>query len=267
MRSRLGVPITVAGNPPVRFGSADFAAENRDQPPPGFALFLGRVALNDVFGMGLLPITEVLAFAVVYAILLRSFGHPFLTALAAPILVEGFLVASSVLVKRVLVGSRWGSDHSAPFWSWRHFTYFFAQDFFFAGCRRTMGLLAGTVLANPILRQLGCRIGRRTLLTEPLQAFDWNAVTLGDDCVFDGLLQLHSFENMTLRVKRTVIENGSSVNFGATVMGGAVVEPGTTLLPLSLVLKEMQLPAATWEGSPAEPASAEWLGRNGCDAR
>ena len=77
-----------------------------------------------------------------------------------------------------------------------------------------MGLLAGTVLANPIPRQLGCRIGKRTLLTEPLQAFDWNAVTLGDDCVFDGLLQLHSFESMTLRVKRTVIESGSSVDFG-----------------------------------------------------
>ena len=54
-------------------------------------------------------------------------------------------------------------------------------------------------------------------------------------------------------MKRTVIENGSSVNFGAMVMGGAVIEPETTLLPLSLVLKEMHLPAATYEGSPAEP--------------
>jgi len=36
-------------------------------------------------------------------------------------------------------------------------------------------------------------------------------------------------------------------------MGGAVIEPETTLLPLSLVLKEMHLPTATYEGSPAEP--------------
>jgi hypothetical protein len=100
---------------------------------------------------------------------------------------------------------------------------------------------------------MGCRIGRRTLLTAPLQAFDWNAVSVGDDCVVAGLLQLHSFENMTLKVKRTVIQNGSSVNFGAMVMGGAAIAPETTLLPLSLVLKEMQLPAATYEGSPAEP--------------
>jgi hypothetical protein len=100
---------------------------------------------------------------------------------------------------------------------------------------------------------MGCRIGKRTLLTGQLQTFDWNAVSFGDDCVVAGLLQLHSFENMTLRVKRTVIQNGSSVNFGATVMGGAVIEPETTLLPLSLVLKEMYLPSAAYEGSPAEP--------------
>ncbi|HYN42646.1 MAG TPA: hypothetical protein VE129_12765, partial [Thermoanaerobaculia bacterium] len=90
------------------------------------------------------------------------------------------------------------------------------------------------------------------------------------DCVLAGSLQLHTFENMTLRVKRTVLGDGTAVNFGVTVMGGAVVEPGTTLLPLSLVLKEMQLPAATYEGSPARPVSEEdpsaGLGLSGCRA-
>jgi non-ribosomal peptide synthetase-like protein len=253
MRSRLGVPITVAGNPPVKFGSADFEAENRAQPLPGFPIFLARVALNDIFSIGLLPTAEVLAYAVFYTILLRSVGHPFLSGLAALICVEAFLVSSAALAKKVLVGSTWGSDHSTSFWSWRHFTYFFAQDCFFAWCRRLLRILSGTALANPILRQMGCRIGRRTLFLRPLQAFDWNAVRFGDDCVIAGLLQLHSFENMTLKVKATEIGNGSSVNIGATIMGGAVIEPETTLLPLSLVLKEMHLPTATYEGSPAQP--------------
>ena len=92
-----------------------------------------------------------------------------------------------------------------------------------------------------------------------MQAFDWNAVSFGDDCVVAGFLQFHSFENMTLRVKRTEIQNGSSVNVGATVMGGAVLEPGTTLLPLSLVLKEMHLTTATYEGSPAGPVDSARL--------
>jgi hypothetical protein len=102
---------------------------------------------------------------------------------------------------------------------------------------------------------MGCQIGQRTIVTSPLQAFDWNAVSFGRDCIVAGLLQFHTFENMTLKVKRTDIQDGSSVNFGATVMGGAVIEPETTLLPLSLVLKEMHLPTATYEGSPTQPVS------------
>ena len=158
----------------------------------------------------------------------------------------------SFLVKKILVG-RWGSDHSTSFWSWRHFTYFFAQDCFFAWCRMPLGLTAGTLLSNGILRWMGCRIGKRTVITSPMQAFDWNAVSFGNDCMIAGALQYHTFENMTLKVKRTHIHNGSSINFGATVMGGAVIEPATTLLPLSLVLKEMRLLTAIYEGSPAEP--------------
>jgi carbonic anhydrase/acetyltransferase-like protein (isoleucine patch superfamily) len=114
---------------------------------------------------------------------------------------------------------------------------------------------AGTVLSNTILRRMGCQIGRGTILTSPMQASDWNAVSIGNNCMINGILQLHTFENMVLKVKQTEIRNDSTVNVGATIMGGAVIEPETTILPLSLVLKEMHLPAASvYEGSPVEPA-------------
>ena len=51
--------------------------------------------------------------------------------------------------------------------------------------------------------------------------------------------------------------DGCAVNFGATVMSGAVMERDTTLLPLALVLKEMKLVTATYEGSPAEPVTEQ----------
>jgi carbonic anhydrase/acetyltransferase-like protein (isoleucine patch superfamily) len=60
---------------------------------------------------------------------------------------------------------------------------------------------------------------------------------------------------MMLKVKRTHIQDGCTVAFGATVMGGSLIERDTTLLPLSLVLKEMTLSTAAYEGSPAEPVS------------
>ena len=200
----------------------------------------------------MLPIAEVLVYAVFTTILLRLGHHPVVSVFVALILVEITLVLSCVAVKKLLVGGTWGSAHTAPFWSWRHFTYFFAQDCYFAWCKRTLAATAGTVMSNVVLRAMGCRIGKRTLFAAPLQAFDWNAVSFGDDCVVSGQLQYHSMENMTLRVKRTDIRDGSALNFGATVMGGAVIEPETTLMPLSLVLKEMHLPTADYEGSPAE---------------
>jgi hypothetical protein len=85
-----------------------------------------------------------------------------------------------------------------------------------------------------------------------MQASDWNAVSFGNDCIIGGLLQFHTLENMMLKVKLTDIQDRNAINFGATVMGGAVIEPETTLLPLSMVLKEMCLPTATYEGSPVE---------------
>jgi hypothetical protein len=161
-----------------------------------------------------------------------------------------------VAIKKGLVGSKWGTNHATPFWSWRHFAYFFAQDCFFVWCRGPLAFCADTVLANSILRWMGCHIGRGTLVTQPMQCSDWNAVSFGNDCVVNGFLQFHTFENMMLKVKRTHIQDGSTIAFGATVMGGSVIEPDTTILPLSLVLKEMIMTTATYEGSPAQPVMA-----------
>ena len=245
----------MAGNPPVRFASASFEAENETHRLPDFRLFLTRVFLFDFFGIGVLPITEVAVFPILYICLLRLGGHPIASAVIALILVEINLVLFSVAIKKSLVGSKWGSNHSTTFWSWRHFAYFFAQDCFFVWCRSPLAFCAGTVLANSVLRWMGCHIGQGTIVTQPMQCSDWNAVNFGNDCVVDGFLQFHTFENMMLKVKRTHIQDGCTVAFGATVMGGAVIERDTTLLPLSLVLKEMNMITATYEGSPAEPVS------------
>ena len=252
MRSRLGEAITVAGNPPVKFASASFEAQNETHRLPDFPLFLARVLLFDFFSIGMLPLTEMIIFPILYICLLRLGGHSIVSAAIALVLVEVSLVLFSVAIKKSLVGSEWGAHHSTPFWSWRHFAYFFAQDCFFVWCRSFLAFCAGTILSNSILRWMGCHIGLRTIVTRPMQCSDWNAVSFGNDCVIDGFLQFHSFENMMLKVKRTHIQEGCTVSFGATVMGGAVIERDTTLLPLSLILKEMNMLSATYEGSPAE---------------
>jgi hypothetical protein len=257
MRSRLGEPITVAGNPPVKFASARSDAENEARARPDFPLFLARVLLFDVLGVGILPVADGLVFTILYVCLLRFGVHAIAGAVIALVFAEVGLVLFCIGIKKTLVGGKWGSEHSTAFWSWRHFSYFFAQDCFFTWCRVPFGFFAGTILSNFILRGMGCRIGQRTLVTDPMQCSDWNAVSFGDDCVSDGLLQFHTLENMTLKVKRTSIHDGCAIGFGATVMGGAVIERDTTVLPLSLILKEMILPTDIYEGSPAQPASVK----------
>ena len=85
-----------------------------------------------------------------------------------------------------------------------------------AWCKMPFAIAAGTVLPNPVLRWLGCEIGQRSILVSPLQAFDWNAVSIGDDALVGGLFQFHSLENMTLAVKRTRIDDGAVVNIART---------------------------------------------------
>jgi non-ribosomal peptide synthetase-like protein len=261
MRSRFGAPIIVAGNPPMKFASASFETKNETLGLPRFPLFVTRVFLNDLFSIGVLPIIEGLVFTILFISLLRWSGHSIASALIALTLTAISLVLFCIAIKKSLAGREWGADHSTPFWSWRHFAYFFAQDCFSIGCRRVLDFCAGTVLSNFVLRWMGCRIGRRTIVTRPMQCSDWNSVSFGDDCVVDGFLQFHTLEDMMLKVKRTRIQDRCTVAFGATVMGGSVIECDTTLLPLSLVLKEMTLPTAAYEGSPAEPVSGADLRR------
>ncbi len=249
MRSRLGEPIAVAGNPPLKFASA----ETENDQLPAFPLFLARVLLNDFFSIAMLRVTDGLIFTILYICSLRMGFGPLIGALLALLLTEVHLVLFSVAIKKAFVGRDWGVNHATPFWSLRHFAYFFAQDCFFIWCQVPLNFCAGTILANPILRWLGCQIGRHTIVTEPMQCYDWNAVKFDDNCVVGGFLQFHTFENMMLKVKQTHIQDGCTICSGATVMSGVVVERDTTVLPLSLVLKDMNLHSATYQGSPVEP--------------
>jgi hypothetical protein len=259
MRSRLGEPITVAGNPPLKFASASFEAENETHNKPGLSLFLTRVFLFDFFSIGMLRIVEALIFTILFVGLLRAGAGAIVGAVIAFVLTEVCAVLLSVAVKRTLVGNEWGTDHATPFWSWMHFAYFFAQDCFFVWCRGPLGFCTGSILSNSIMRWMGCRIGKRTILAQPMQCSDFNAVSFGSDCYVDGFLQFHTFENMMLKVKRAYLGDGCTVAFGATIMSGAVIERDSTLMPLSMALKEMHLPTAIYEGSPAEPVSGSIL--------
>ena len=201
---------------------------------PGITVFLAALLLVSLNTMGF-----------------SNIGAALITSIAVPVA----LPLLALLVKRLLVGNRWGRHNTAPFWSVRHFTYFLAQDCFFRLMTGFMSTVSGTALANPILRRFGCRIGRRTLIGLPLQMSDWHAVDIGDDCIVNGQMQLHSFEERVLTVSRTTIGAGSVINHGTMVMGGARLDPGTIVEAQSLVRKAMHLKSGVHAGSPAQQTS------------
>ena len=244
----------LAGNPPLEMGATNPQSAPA-HPAPSLGIFLARFILNDLGSVGIIPgITVFLATGLLVSLNIMGFSNV-AAALITSIVVPLSLPLLALLVKLILVGNRWGRHNSAPFWSVRHFTYFLAQDCFFRLMIGFMSTVSGTALANPILRRFGCRIGQRTLIGLPLQMSDWHAVDIGDDCVINGQMQLHSFEDRVLTVSRTTIGNGSTINHGTMLMGGAHLEAGVTVDPQSLVLKAMSLEPGVHAGSPTQRIS------------
>jgi non-ribosomal peptide synthetase-like protein len=244
----------LAGNPPLEMGATDPQSAPA-HPVPSLGIFLARFLLNDLGSVGIIPgITVFLATGLLVSLNIMGFSNVG-AALITSIVVPLSLPLLALLVKLILVGNRWGRHNSAPFWSVRHFTYFLAQDCFFRLMTGFMSTVSGTALANPILRRFGCRIGQRTLIGLPLQMSDWHAVDIGDDCVINGQMQLHSFEDRVLTVSRTTIGSGSAINHGTMLMGGAHLEAGVTVDPQSLVLKAMNLESGVHAGSPTQRIS------------
>ena len=246
----------LAGNPPLEVGTDDPQGIPA-HPTPSLGIFLARFILNDLASVGIIPgITVFLATGLLVSLNIMGFSNVG-AALITSIVVPLSLPLLALLIKLVLVGNSWGRHNSAPFWSVRHFSYFLAQDCFFRLMTGFMSTVSGTALANPILRRFGCRIGQRTLIGLPLQMSDWHAVDIGNDCVINGQMQLHSFEDRILTVSRTRIGDGSVINHGTMLMGGAHLDSGVTVNPQSLVLKAMKLEAGIHAGSPTQRISYE----------
>ncbi len=241
-------PLVLAGSPPLEFAAPE--GQTPGDEKPSWLLFIIRVLVGDLLGIALVPAMPVFVLGMLLLIMQGFNIPPMLSAVLAVTLSAFVLQLLALVVKLCLVQGRWGEDHQTPFWSVRHFTYFLAQDCFFRWAGPVLRQLGGTTLASSLLRSFGCRIGRGSILQEPLQAFDWHAVDIGDHCMIQGQMQLHSFEHRLLTVRRTQIESHSTVNFGATIMGGASLARHTTVDGLGLVMKGMVLSPGLHAGSP-----------------
>jgi len=117
-----------------------------------------------------------------------------------------------------------------------------------------LNILTGTPFIKYPLRFLGCKIGKEVCLyTTQITEFDLIKIddysTLNDNCT----LQTHLFEDRVMKMSYVTIGKQCSVGGMAVVLYDSNMEDGSSLEPLSVLMKSETLPANTcFVGAPAK---------------
>lgn len=118
----------------------------------------------------------------------------------------------------------------------------------------------GTPLVAPLLRLLGCKIGRHTFIATTLFS-EFDLVEIGDYAAlnFGAVIQNHLFEDRVMKSSYLKVGPSCSVGNMAVVLYDSEMQEGSVLGPHSLLMKgETLAPGERWHGIPCthEPPQA-----------
>ena len=119
-------------------------------------------------------------------------------------------------------------------------------------------LLLGTPYAAPWLRLMGCKIGRDVYLETTLFS-EFDLVHIGDGVALNAgaVIQNHLFEDRIMKVSVVEIGDRCTVGNMAVVLYDTEMQAGSSIEPLSLLMKGETLPPQTrWVGIPTAQAVA-----------
>ena len=122
--------------------------------------------------------------------------------------------------------------------------------------------LMGTPFIAPCLRMMGCKVGKWTFIETTLFS-EFDLVRIGDYAALNigSTIQTHLFEDRVFKADELSIGKGCSVGNMAVVLYGTQMSEGSTLDPLSVLMKGETLPARTrWSGIPCEQVTANSVG-------
>lgn len=112
--------------------------------------------------------------------------------------------------------------------------------------------LLGTPFVAPFLRLFGCRIGRHVFI-ESILFSEFDLIEVGDYAALNigSVLQTHLFEDRIMKSSYVRVEAECSVGNHAVVLYDTLLQSGSKVAPLSLVMKGEILPPSTrWMGIP-----------------
>lgn len=116
-----------------------------------------------------------------------------------------------------------------------------------------LNMLTGTPFISYPLRLLGCRIGKRVCINTT-QVTEFDLVNIGDNSAVNDncTLQTHLFEDRVMKMSHVNIGKDCSVGGMSVVLYDSVMEEGSILGPLSVLMKSETLPAGNiFVGAPA----------------
>jgi non-ribosomal peptide synthetase-like protein len=114
--------------------------------------------------------------------------------------------------------------------------------------------LLGTPFFAPFLRLLGAKVGKNAFIETSLFG-EFDLVEIGDYAAlnFDVVIQNHLFEDRIFKSSRLSIGDECSVGNMAVVLYDTKMENGSSIGPLSLLMKgERVPPASRWQGIPIQ---------------
>jgi len=115
-----------------------------------------------------------------------------------------------------------------------------------------VAMFHGTPFAAPLLRLLGCKIGRHCYIAASLIS-EFDLVEIGDHVALNSgaVIQTHLFEDRIMKSSHLRIEQGCSVGNMSVVLYDTRMEEQARLGPMSLLMKGEIMPAGSrWHGIP-----------------
>ncbi|MBI1745386.1 MAG: amino acid adenylation domain-containing protein [Acidobacteria bacterium] len=119
-----------------------------------------------------------------------------------------------------------------------------------------MATYLGTPFVVPLLRLIGCKIGRRTFIDSTLFS-EFDLVEVGDYAALNhgSVVQTHLFEDRIMKSSYAKIGDECSLGNMAIILYDAEMQQGASLGPLSLLMKGETLgPYTRWHGIPTVSA-------------
>lgn len=187
------------------------------------------------------------------------FGNSFAILFAAAFTICGAVAASIIaIVAKWFLTPNVKPGNTHPLWSsfvWRNEL---ADSFLQAMALPLMiRYFYGTPVLSMFFRALGAKVGRGAWIESHLLP-EADLCIIGDGATINrgSLMQTHLFHDRLMRLDKVQLCNGATLGPLSASLPGTIIGAGSTVYPVSLVMRGEHLPGSTrWRGNPVRPWS------------